>query len=213
MKKAISILIALAFTVGASFAADLNFNRSTGYTGGAGNIPYTNAYLFRESLTMTDSGNGATPFTFRVDKTSIFVRSGAQSGAQWTQGDILTLDTTASSTDTGFIRVRRFNGNTDTHMGTQPPRWLIGIGRNVCDTGNSCFITWQGTETGVLAARAWRAGEPLTYGGDGFNGLIPARDVDLWLGSDTGLQATFTTNIVALTNCPAGGRCSVFIRP
>src|SRR3990167_6143309 len=206
--KFLLILAVVTGIFGSSAGADvlsvpLNHNATTSNTGG----PVKELVGMKANLRVTLTGEtvpSGNLTNFDLMKDHKFVRNGT---IGWIQGDPLTLDT-AIVTDTGRPRLRRISASADTNLalGARAPN-IVAFGRGVCDTGRYCVVTWEGTETGVLAGAAWLHGDLLAPSPDAF-GLIPVRLVDNFY--DTGLLAQASrTPVRALSACAAGSRCSV----
>lgn len=215
MKRLLSVLVVLTLAVGTVYAGDgslgvpLSFNRTTSLTGGL--VPELVGAKASEPIYKTgDSHVSGVITTYRIQNEVKFIRNGT---IGWRQGDPLVLDT-AVVTDTGIPRLRRFSASTDTNLSTANRAVnIVAIGQNVCDTGRYCVVTWEGTETGVLAGSAWLTGDVLVASPDAF-GLIPLRlYVVNRAGTDTGVRDQHAISPVrALSACAAGSRCSVSIR-
>ena len=194
--KFLLILAVVTGIFGSSAGADvlsvpLNHNATTSNTGG----PVKELVGMKANLRVTLTGEtvpSGNLTNFDLMKDHKFVRNGT---IGWIQGDPLTLDTAIV---------------TNLALGARAPN-IVAFGRGVCDTGRYCVVTWEGTETGVLAGAAWLHGDLLAPSPDAF-GLIPVRLLDNVYG-DTGLLAQASrTPVRALSACAAGSRCSVSIR-
>lgn len=214
-KRLLSALVVLTLAVGTVYAGDgslsvsLNFNRTTAITGGG--VPELVGATADEPFTgQQDTTASGVRADYRIERNYKFVRNGT---VGWIQGSPLVVDT-AVVTDTGVPRLRRFSASTDSGLaaGNRAVN-IVAFGQNVCDTGRYCVVTWDGTETGVLAGATWVTGDVLVAAPDAF-GLIPLRTyVDNRAGTDTGVSEQHSISPVkALSACAAGSRCPVTIR-